>query len=49
MDNEKMHEHVNDAIASDKFSNCCSAKVYQIGDDAICGGCEEHCEAVDEE
>ena len=46
---DKQHEHMNDAIASGKISNCCSGKVYAFGDDAICGTCKEHCDAVNTE
>lgn len=38
-----------DIITRDKSSNCCSAAMYEVGDNYICAECKEWCEAVDEE
>lgn len=48
--NDKDYEHLMDAMGgTNEFSSCCSAKVYLLGDSAICTDCKEHCDVVTEE
>lgn len=49
MDNEKLHELVNDVVGVSKYiSNCCSEKVYSpTGEWGICMMCKEHCDVID--
>jgi len=38
-----------DFIEKEKFSNCCGAAMYELGDCYLCCDCKEYCEPVDEE
>ncbi len=44
-----MSTELQDIIEREKMSNCCSAAMYEMGDNYICTDCKEWCEAVDEE
>lgn len=50
MDIEKAREYVSDVTVKGEFgSNCCGAKMYELGDSYICTDCKEHCEPAKEE
>lgn len=44
-----MSTTLHDLIETEMMSNCCSASMYQLGDNYICTDCKEHCEAVTED
>ena len=47
---EKEQEYISDVVVTTLSSNCCSAAVYSpSGDWAVCMGCHEPCEAVQDE